>query len=162
MKKSTPAPRLTHMTSRRKGRGFTLLEVLITVSIVSILAMIAIPSYTKSIVKSKRRAAEVCLSSFATQMERFYTTNLRYCVDTTPADGVCDSATFTLPTLDCSNNSNTGRDYTYSATVTALTYTVTAAPTTAQSTRDAACGSLSLDQTGTKGASGASGASACW
>jgi len=162
MKQSTVLQ--THLASTfgPRGGGFTLLEVLIAVSIVGILATIAIPSYTNSIAKSKRRAAQVCLSSFATQMERFYTTNLRYCVDTTPADGTCDSTTFALPTLECASVANSGNDYSFSATVGNSTFSVSAAPTTAQATRDAGCGSLSLNQAGTKSVSGTSGATACW
>lgn len=148
-------------TSRRQHRGFTVLELLIAVAIVSILATIAVPSYTKSIVKSKRRAAQTCLSSFATQMERYYTTNLRYCADDN-ADGTCDSTTFALPTLDCGTNSNTGKDYEYSVTVSSSTYTVSAAPKTNQSSRDGNCGILSLTQAGTKAASGTDGVAGCW
>lgn len=162
MKTSRSAPSASRMILKRRLRGFTLLEVLIAVAIVGILATIAIPSYTKSIAKTQRRAAQVCLSSFATQMERFYTTNLRYCVDTSPADGTCDSTVFTLPGLDCASAANSGKDYTYSAAVGASTYTLTAAPKTGQSTRDAVCGSLSLNQVGTKTASGTGGVSECW
>src|SRR3546814_10324649 len=67
----------------RTGRaGFTLIELIIVVTIVAILALIAYPSYINSITRSKRAAATACLSSYATFMERFYTTNLRYDVDT--------------------------------------------------------------------------------
>lgn len=149
-------------TASSKGAlGFTLTELLIVIAIISILAAIAIPSYTKSVVKSKRRAAEACLSGFATQMERYYTTNLRYCADAN-ADGACDSPDFTLPSLDCASLANTGKDYSYSATVTLATFTVQAAPNTAQASRDAICGTLTLNQTGAKGASGTEGASNCW
>lgn len=137
------------------------MELLIAVAIVGILATIAIPSYTGSLVKSKRRAAEACLSSFATQMERYYTTNLRYCADTN-ADGACDSPDFTLPALDCASVSNTGKDYNYTATVTLATFTVQAAPKTLQASRDATCGTLTLNQAGAKAVSGTGGVSDCW
>lgn len=150
-----------HKRPLRRVRGFTLIELLIAIAIVGILAAIAIPSYTNSVVKSKRRAAEACLSSFATQMERYYTTTLRYCVDAN-ADGACDSADFTLPTLDCATVANTGRDYTYTATATLATFTVQAAPTTTQASRDATCGTLTLNQTGAKAVSGTGGVSNCW
>ena len=44
--------------------------------------------------------------------------------------------------------------------VTATTYTATAAPLHSQLDRDADCGSLTLDQAGTKSQSGAS--DTCW
>lgn len=151
----------SRIRAERSVLGFTLVELLITIAIVGILAAIAIPSYTSSVVKSKRRAAEVCLSSFATQMERYYTTNLRYCVDA-DADGTCDGADFTLPALDCASLANTGNDYTYTATATLATFTVQAAPKTAQADRDAACGTLTLNQAGAKAVSGTGGVAHCW
>ncbi|MDO9451479.1 MAG: type IV pilin protein [Stagnimonas sp.] len=162
MKTPITAPSATRPLLKRRGFGFTLIEVIVAVAIVGILATIAIPSYTKSIAKTKRRTAQVCLSSFATQMERYYTTNLRYCVDTTPADGTCDSTVFTLPGLDCASTANSGNDYTYSAAVDSSTYTLTATPKTGQSTRDAVCGTLTLDQAGTRTASGTGGVPECW
>src|SRR3546814_5699743 len=77
-----------------------------SVTIVAILALIAYPSYINSITRSKRAAATACLSSYATFMERFYTTNLRYDVDTAGDD-------VALPTLDCATAANTGADYGY-------------------------------------------------
>lgn len=156
------------VTKRRRvnpvgaASGFTLTEVLITIVIVSILAAIAIPSFTNSITKSKRRAAQACLSSLATQMERYYTTNLRYCEDTN-ADSVCDSNDFALlPNLECRSNANTGKDYTYSATVQMATYTLQAAPNTAQASKDVLCGTLTLSNTGAKDVSGTGGRDSCW
>src|SRR3546814_14959759 len=69
-------------------------------------SLIAYPSYINSITRSKRAAATACLSSYATFMERFYTTNLRYDVDTAGDD-------VALPTLDCATAANTGADYGY-------------------------------------------------
>ena len=126
--------------------GFTLIELVVTILIVSILAEIAYPSYIKSIAKTKRRAAEACLSNFATHMERFYTTNLRYDKDSAGTDIV-------LPSLDCASTQNSGADYQFTLSAVARsTYTLQAAPksTSAQVTRDAACATLTLDHTGTR------------
>src|SRR3546814_11177591 len=91
----------------RTGRaGFTLIELIIVVTIVAILALIAYPSYINSITRSKRAAATACLSSYATFMERFYTTNPRYAVDTAGDD-------LAFPTLYCAPAANTGADYGY-------------------------------------------------
>jgi type IV pilus assembly protein PilE len=78
-------------------------------------------------------------------MERYYAANNAY------ANG-----TVTLPSRITSLST-----YTLSVTAQTAAFTVTAAPLTP----DAACGTLSLTNTGSKGASGASGASAiaaCW
>ena len=45
------------ITSKRGGSGFTLIEALITISIVSILASIAIPSFTKMVESNRISAA---------------------------------------------------------------------------------------------------------
>ena len=136
---------------RRRVGGFTLLELMITVAIVAILAGIAYPSYVNSITKSKRRAAEACLSNFATYMERYYTTNLSY-------------VNATLPALDCASAANTGQNYTYgfAGAVTVSTYTLQATPTGAQASNDSACGGLTLDQTSGRGVLGSSTVAECW
>lgn len=140
------------------GKGFTLIELMIVLVIVGILATIAYPSYVKSITRSKRHTATACLSSYATFMERFYTTNLRYDIDTATND-------VTLPSLDCASSGETGQDYDYSLDATALsanTYKLKAVPKGVQATRDADCGTLTLDQAGTRNVTGSAGAASCW
>ncbi len=144
-------------------RGFTLIELMVTVAIVAILAAIAYPSYVKSITKTKRRAAEACLSQFATYMERFYTTNLRY--DQDSASNAMNTAALQALNLDCASAQNTGNDYSYGFAAgypTQSTYRLQATPIGAQATRDAACGALQLDQTGARGNTGPADTSQCW
>jgi len=131
------------------SRGFTLLELMIVVAIIAILAAIAYPSYTSYITRTHRVAAEGCLSEYASYMERYYTTNLRY----NNADGSVDD----LPALDCASPQQTGSHYGYALSgVSATTYTLQATPTGA----DTQCGTLSLDQAGTRRAS--TGNDQCW
>jgi type IV pilus assembly protein PilE len=149
------------MRSARRSEGFTLIELMIVVVIIGILATIAYPSYVKSVAKSNRKAGEACLSSYATFMERFYTTNLRYDHDT-------DDNDVELPDLDCASDGSTGKSYGYELDATKLsasTYGLKAVPTNAQASRDAECGTLTLDQAGTRGAAGSTDAEAvekCW
>ena len=147
----------------RRSAGFTLVELLIAVAIVGILAAIAYPSYIGSITKTKRRAAEVCLSSFATHMERYYTTNLRYDRDT--AGVAITSAALTGLGLDCASADNTGKSYSYTfaaGSPTATTYTLQAVPNAQQAARDARCGTLTLTQAGVRGITGTTSVAQCW
>jgi type IV pilus assembly protein PilE len=133
------------MKHRCSARGFTLIELMIVVAIVAILAAIAYPSYTQHIIKTRRTAAKACLSEYANYMERYYTTNLNY----TGAGN---------PGLDCEGAAQTGNYYTWAppGDLTASTYTISAAPKATQP--DTECGTLTLDQSGKRGANVAS----CW
>jgi type IV pilus assembly protein PilE len=145
-----PHGRRRAVTSWRNG--FSLIELMIVVAIVAILAALAVPSYTKHVVKTKRVAAQACLSEHANYMERYYTTNLRYDKDTsTPA--LPNPLSGTAPTLNLDCAQRTSADYQYRLTASLLTsssYSLTATPIGAQAARDAICGTLSLDQAGTR------------
>jgi len=62
----------------KKIMGFTLMEVMITVVIISILATIAFPSYQNYITRSRRGTAQGDLQGLANAMERFYTISGTY------------------------------------------------------------------------------------
>ncbi|WP_036256498.1 type IV pilin protein [Spongiibacter marinus] len=59
-------------------KGFTLLELMITVAIVAILASIAYPSYQEQVAKSRRNEATNALMVGAQALERYYSANGRF------------------------------------------------------------------------------------
>ena len=52
--------------------GFTLVELLVVIVVISLLAMVAIPSYQNSIAKARRVDAQAALSSLSSAMERWF------------------------------------------------------------------------------------------
>ncbi len=60
------------------ARGFTLIELMITVAIVAVLGAVAYPSYQESVRKSRRAEARVALMEVLQQQERYMTQYNRY------------------------------------------------------------------------------------
>ena len=63
---------------RVRQKGFTLIELMITVAIVGILAAVAYPSYTKHVIKSNRRAAQAQMLDLASREQQFLMANRAY------------------------------------------------------------------------------------
>ena len=74
MKRRTSATR----TVPQRVAGFTLIEVMITMAIVALLAMIAYPSFMQSIRNSNRSDAQAALARVSVNLERFFATNGTY------------------------------------------------------------------------------------
>ncbi len=140
--------------ARGRQAGFTLIELMVVVAIVAILAVIAVASYDFAVIKTRRAAAEGCLQERAQFMERFYTTNLRY-------DQDLGGTAVTIPVQACVTELNNFYTVAFAAgQPTATTFAIEATPTSAQN--DGKCGTLSLDQVGTKGVTGSGTVDDCW
>lgn len=63
---------------RSKLRGFTLVELMITVVVISILASIAIPSYRNYVMRSQRSEATTALLRLQAAQEKFFLQNNTY------------------------------------------------------------------------------------
>jgi len=126
-------------------KGFTLLELMITVAIVGILAGIAYPSYQDSVRESRRADAKGALLGFANAMERYFTENNSYL-----GAGTTNNNTG-APTIFSATSPVNGATAYYNLTIDEIsttTYTLKATPTGAQSSDK--CGTLTLKQTGVR------------
>lgn len=71
----------------RHARGFTLIELMITIAIIAILSAVAFPSYTDYVTRSKLAEAYAHLADLRVKMEQSYLDNRRY--NATGALGTC-------------------------------------------------------------------------
>jgi len=130
--------------------GFSLIELMIVVAVIGILAAIAYPSYQDQIVKSRRAEGKAKLLEVAQALEKCKTLYGSYDNANCAAHGVVTGGK-TQPSAS--------GFYAVSATATSATaFTLQAVPTPT----DAVCGTLTLDQTGTKGESGTGTVPDCW
>lgn len=127
-------------------RGFTLIELMVTIAIVAILAAIALPTFTEQVHKSRRSEALQGLTELQLRQERWRSNHATYSDGTGAFGSMPSSNNYTFAVTNGSN--------------TATAYTVTATPTGAQS--GDRCGTYSFAMSnGVVTKSVSSGASNC-
>ena len=144
---------------KHQSLGFTLIELMVTVAIVSILATIAVTSYSSQVLKSRRTEAKSALLDLAGREERLFSTTNAYSNFQASLGYAAATPTTVMTTMSFGNGY-----YTLSATTpTASSYLLTATPTTASNqANDTACGAFSIDQLGRQTVSGTATAASCW
>ena len=158
----------------QRARGFTLIEAMLVVTLVAIIAAIAIPNYRDYIVRSNRSAARQVLVEAAQYLERNYTASGCYnfvdtlaCLDQTGSATVQPSMLLRAPSEGRQTYvvtwaySNSGTQYTLTATPCGVAGNCPSGAETGF--LDPTCGSLILRHTGLRevSISGANVAT-CW
>lgn len=143
------SPRFHRLTQPHALRGFSLLELLITVTIIGALVLCALPAYTQHIIHERRIEAETALEKLAASLEQYAAINDTYRNATLPSLG---SAEFVAKN-------------TYRLSISAATdtdFSLQAIPEDTQAQKDALCATLTLNSKGEKGITGQGNVDDCW
>lgn len=140
---------------RSRSKGFTLIELLIVVAIIGILMSIAIPAYQNSVLRSNRAEAKSELLQVASDQERYFSNFNTYVTDALPLntpvvadrDRTTQNGLYTISVAACSGGAITNC---FLATATAA----------GEQTADA-CTTLTMSNTGARGATGDT-TNECW
>jgi type IV pilus assembly protein PilE len=145
--------------ARARMLGVTLIELMVVITILAIIASIAVPTYRKYLLRAQRSEAKVALLQLQTAQEKFYLQNNIY------TDKVTTASTATVPGLGLPGISETQK---YDIKVTTLavggqSYTATASPHAGGGqTDDKDCANFTINERGTRGVSGTRTPEFCW
>ena len=157
----------------KRGRlyGFTLIELMTVVVVISILVAVAYPSYQDHVRKAKRAEGKAALLKAAQMLERAYSDNNAYPTDLAPLFGrPANSAVY-------SGENPIAGSYCITVAVVAATstYTLTATPSSASNAAPCAilpsgfvdptvggCGNLTLTNAGVRNKTGDQPLNRCW
>ncbi len=127
--------------------GFSLLELLIALTIMAILAAISIPIYSSHLIKARRANAGIALTDIASQLEHSHLLHNSY-------QGAAIDYSKLTPLIN-------GHYRIEIEIINADNYSIHAVPINAQS-KDSECGSLILQANGKKEITGNGIVNSCW
>lgn len=153
--------------ARRPTRGFTMVELMVTLAITAVLTVIAVGAYGRQIRQSRRTEAKTAILDLAGREERNFSTNNLYTTYQGPLglSSAATTATSAYPvgsgyytvTITCTN-STVSNGCTAASAAPIYTYTITATAATTDQLKDTACKTFTVTQTGLPTAQSSTGA----
>lgn len=125
------------------AKGFTLIELIITLAVIAILVCIAIPSYEFALVRSRTVAAQGCVMKDAQYMEQYRTIHMSYS---------------NAPLPDCDEVGVEHYMIAFVGEPTASGFTIKAQPVGRQAQVERRCGAMTINNVGQRTAL----TSDCW
>lgn len=158
---------MTNRYFKRPGRpaGFTLIELMVVLTVSGILVSLALAGYGSSVRKSRRTEAKTALLDLAGREERVFSTTNAYSTSPTALGYSASATTFGAGvTVGSGYYLVTVTQTTAAAAGTPATFTATATATGTQ-VADTACATYQIDQLGNQTAAtsgGADNTKTCW
>lgn len=147
---------MTQLRSRQAA-GFTLIELVVAITIVAILLAVAIPSYEEQMRRTRRGEGRRALLEMVMAQERYFTSCNRYAASFDGARGTCSG----LGMPDAAPTTDNGY---YALTLDGSDpqrFALTATTAGAQA-GDLDCASLSIDSDGVRSHTGTGTLAQCW
>lgn len=162
---SMTTPRCANATATG---GFTMIELMIVVTVVAIMAMIAYPAYQQQVRESRRSDAHIALSTLANAMEKFRSECGAYPATGSATTNITAARNCAGGGLGRTNALSTNGDYVLTAATSGAGvpdggYLLTATAQARQA-NDRDCATLSLTSTGITNATAGTGGNTakCW
>ena len=150
---------MTPTMAAMRSPGFTLIEALIVVTVLAIIAAVALPSYGNYVIRANRAAGKAAVMRIAGQQESLFSDRKAYAASIADLSPGWVTPMYLRRDGNFQNANDEAAIYAVTITPTAAGYLIQAAPVNSQ-VRDTDCGTLRYDSTGIKTAS--TGRADCW